>query len=293
MFGLNVNACGIVVAASIACFAVGDAFADHQHLSNKIGVAYPTDPPPLASLEGILGTKPGLDDLEAYVLGFEKLAFRRADHTGYPWILKFSRPVWVNTWRQKDARQNDDDRRIDDKRYNALLLKVVSDLSSITGLPIYAHNSTGDVRIIATYQHVTTLGRHHCFNDDFTINDDGSIDRRELIVAAGNPDDFLADCFYWGISVALGLHGDPWPTVESMFSGEENDLPQRPTWHDVIMLRTLYDQRLKPGMPERQASPIVRVIITELLEELNAVAELGAELRRLNACDRLRSYCAR
>ena len=45
------------------------------------------------------------------------------------------------------------------------------------------------------------------------------------------------------------------------------------TWHNVIMLRTLYDRRIKPGMPEDQAMPIVRVIIAELLAELNAVAE--------------------
>ena len=54
---------------------------------------------------------------------------------------------------------------------------------------------------------------------------------------------------------------------QSMVSGRS------PTWHDVIMLRTLYDRRIKPGMHEDQAMPIVRVIIAELLEELNAPVE--------------------
>ena len=54
---------------------------------------------------------------------------------------------------------------------------------------------------------------------------------------------------------------------QSMVSGRS------PTWHDVIMLRTLYDRRIKPGMHEDQALPIVRVIIAELLEELNAPVE--------------------
>ena len=86
--------------------------------------------------------------------------------------------------------------------------------------------------------------------------------------------DYLWACFHEDVSQAMGLFGDLAESEESMFRSEaENDKWPTFTWHDVIMLRTLYDQRIKPGMPEDQAMPIVRVIIAELLAELNAPAE--------------------
>ena len=38
-----------------------------------------------------------------------------------------------------------------------------------------------------------------------------------------------------------------------------------PAWHDRVILKTLYDERLKPGMAADAASPIVRQIIGELI----------------------------
>lgn len=80
--------------------------------------------------------------------------------------------------------------------------------------------------------------------------------------------------FYEDISQALGLYGDNALVKESMYRSQaENHLWPKRTWHDVIMLRTLYDRRIFPGMHEDQAMPIVRVIIAELLDELNAAVE--------------------
>ncbi len=84
----------------------------------------------------------------------------------------------------------------------------------------------------------------------------------------------MLECFYEDISQALGASNDLALTEASMYRSEvENGQWPSPTWHDVIMLRTLYDRRIKPGMHEDQAMPIVREIIRELLEELSASAE--------------------
>ena len=41
-----------------------------------------------------------------------------------------------------------------------------------------------------------------------------------------------------------------------------------PAWHDRVILKTLYDKRLKPGMDANEANPIVRQIIAELIVEM-------------------------
>lgn len=84
----------------------------------------------------------------------------------------------------------------------------------------------------------------------------------------------LRECFYEEISHSLGFYGYGALTEESMYRSDvENGLWTSPTWHDVIIMRTLYDRRIRPGKHEKNVMPLVRVIIAELLEELNASAE--------------------
>jgi hypothetical protein len=130
------------------------------------------------------------------------------------------------------------------------------------------------ITIIVTDRYVTAEQKLYCAGLVPFMKFDGGLLIQEIVLSTGFQGDVLTECFYEDVSQALGMGGDNALTEESMYRSEmENGQWPKPTWHDVIMLRTLYDQRIRPGMHESQAMPMVRVIIGKLLEELNAVAE--------------------
>ena len=194
------------------------------------------------------------------------MVFEPEFHERYPWILKWTKPVQI---------------RIDgevEKEHSDLLRQVVDDLSQITGLPFGVNNPPDEVTGIAPGIYVLVReiweSVKPCALVLGVMRTDGSLEFQPMIVSLKFRGDTLIGCFYEDISQALGLNGDNALVKESMYRSQaENKLCPKPTWHDVIMLRTLYDRRIKPGMHEDQAMPLVRVIIAELLEELNAPAE--------------------
>ena len=239
---------------------------------DSIGTAYDTNPPPLASLaslaslKGVLGSKPSQADLDLYVRSFARIAFEPEGDEKYPWILKWTKQVQVRVGGEVK------------NEHNNLLEQVVEDLSLITGLPFGVNNPPHEITGLAPGIYILINDHRNykrvCGLALTVMRTDGSLDLQPMIVSTNIGGDSFIGCFYEDISQALGLYGDNALAKESMYrSAAENKLWRRPTWHDVIMLRTLYDRRIKAGMPEDQAMPIVRVIIAELLEELNAVAE--------------------
>ena len=67
----------------------------------------------------------------------------------------------------------------------------------------------------------------------------------------------------------LGPMNDTALIHQSLFNDQTNGIVSWLTWYDAILLRTLYDERLQPGMPKDEAMPIARRIIRSLLAELN------------------------
>ena len=67
------------------------AVADFLTPPDSIGTAYDTNPPPLASLKSILGSKPSQADLDLYVRSFARIAFEPEGDEKYPWILKWTK----------------------------------------------------------------------------------------------------------------------------------------------------------------------------------------------------------
>ena len=228
-----------------------------------LGIAYETNAPPLASLNNIRGSKPNLVDLDLYVRSFARVVFEPEYRQRYPWVIKWKRPILIRLKGETEP------------RHHELLERVVGDLSLITGLPfdiIQPSDQISDlyVDILILVEEMGWI----CGLTDPIINVEGVLLHIRMGVTANLDGDNLTECFYEDISQALGMSGDNALTAESMYrSHDENGQWPRPTWHDVIILRTLYDRRIKPGMHEDQAMPIARLIIAELLEELNATAE--------------------
>jgi hypothetical protein len=72
-------------------------------------------------------------------------------------------------------------------------------------------------------------------------------------------------CIHEEIAQGMGLANDSPAARPSIFNDDEEFALL--TRHDELLLQILYDRRLRPGMPEGQAAPIVRQIASELLGE--------------------------
>ena len=83
------------------------------------------------------------------------------------------------------------------------------------------------------------------------------------IVRAEHPDLTRLSCYHEEIAQGLGLANDSPTARPSIFNDDEEFALL--TAHDELLLRMLYDPRLKPGMTALEAAPIARIIAEELL----------------------------
>jgi len=83
------------------------------------------------------------------------------------------------------------------------------------------------------------------------------------MIRAEHPPLMRLSCFHEELSQALGLANDSPHARPSIFNDDEEFALL--TTQDELMLRMLYDRRLKVGMTLAQADPIVRVIAAELM----------------------------
>ena len=77
--------------------------------------------------------------------------------------------------------------------------------------------------------------------------------------------DFRASCLTEEFVQALGLFNDGPEIRPSIFNDDAEFIEL--TRHDEYLLRILYDRRLRAGMSQTEAEPIVRVIAAELLAD--------------------------
>ncbi|MGE0735095.1 MAG: DUF2927 domain-containing protein [Alphaproteobacteria bacterium] len=89
-----------------------------------------------------------------------------------------------------------------------------------------------------------------------------AIERVEVFI---NPDDLdlRRHCVVEELTQALGLSDDSTLIPDSIFSDESQRDTLAP-W-DEIMVRVLYDPRLRPGMTKQEAMPVVARILWEML----------------------------
>jgi hypothetical protein len=82
------------------------------------------------------------------------------------------------------------------------------------------------------------------------------------IVRAENPDLLRLSCFHEELAQGLGLANDSRTARPSIFN--DDDEFALLTNHDELLLRMLYDERLKPGMTAAEAAPVTRIIAREI-----------------------------
>jgi hypothetical protein len=87
--------------------------------------------------------------------------------------------------------------------------------------------------------------------------------RAVAVVRGEHPDLMRMACYHEEIAQGLGLANDSPQARPSIFNDDEEFALL--TRHDELLLRMLYDPRLRPGMTEAEARPIAEAIAVELL----------------------------
>ncbi len=117
----------------------------------------------------------------------------------------------------------------------------------------------------STVNEITLLGR----NTYCAVYASSASDRPDSYVSAiayvraEHPDLFRLSCYHEEIAQGLGLANDNPHVRPSIFNDDEEFALL--TAHDELLLRILYDRRLRVGMTATEAHPIVRQIARELL----------------------------
>lgn len=88
--------------------------------------------------------------------------------------------------------------------------------------------------------------------------------RAVAVIRGEHPELLRLSCLHEEIAQGLGLANDSPAARPSIFNDDEEF--GLLTTHDELLLRMLYDRRLRVGMTEAEARPIVQTIATELTE---------------------------
>lgn len=95
--------------------------------------------------------------------------------------------------------------------------------------------------------------------------DNGAYETAVAIIRGEHPDLMRKSCFHEEITQGLGLANDSPRARPSIFNDDEEFALL--TRHDALLLRMLYDPRLRPGMSPDVARPISAQIANELMQD--------------------------
>ena len=84
------------------------------------------------------------------------------------------------------------------------------------------------------------------------------------VIRSENPGLLRLSCIHEELAQGLGLANDSPAARPSIFN--DDDEFALLTKHDELLLKMLYDKRLRPGMTAEQVNPITRIIARELTD---------------------------
>ena len=182
------------------------------------------------------GTSTATGDRAAWRSELAEMAGTLAQATGHPVSLTGSEGNFVVLV------MTEDERRAAADRIAALVPGIPPrDIGVLTGLPasisctVFAYSRGGQ----PSYAHAVA------------------------VIRAELPPLLRSSCIHEELAQGMGLANDSPAARPSVFNDDEEFALL--TRHDRLLLRILYDPRLRPGMSEAEAAPIVRTIAAELL----------------------------
>ncbi|MBT5012994.1 MAG: DUF2927 domain-containing protein [Rhodospirillaceae bacterium] len=175
--------------------------------------------------------------------------------------------------------------------YREQVVAILRDLSRLSGLSIQVVNGknpqSANVAFYMTSPEDTEVilraENYSQDNIDFieiggcsfiTSNINNHIQKDVIVILNHYEDAFKKRCIVEEFTQSLGLYADTDIIWNSVMNEKLTHPFDRLPLNDKIMVRTLYDKRLKPGMTRKEAMPIVRKIIPELVA---AVKEHGEQ----------------
>ena len=109
--------------------------------------------------------------------------------------------------------------------------------------------------------------KSNCFAH--TGSPDGEILDAVAFIALENSEEFIASCIVSLLTSSLGFTGDSDLIRPSIFNDKDAGRTEL-SMNDKILVRTLYDDRIKPGMARDEAMVVARKVITELHAKVRA-----------------------
>lgn len=97
----------------------------------------------------------------------------------------------------------------------------------------------------------------------FSENGASTYSRAVAVIWGEHPDRLRRSCIHEELAQGMGLANDSPAARPSIFNDDEEFALLTP--HDELLLRILYDRRLRPGMAPAEARPIVETIAAELV----------------------------
>lgn len=219
------------------------------------GVSLPTSTVPLSEIDGLTGPIPSKTRREEFVRHFEKLVFELEDGTSVSRVRKWAGNIHF---------------RIDSDKAIAPKLQSISRvLSQLTGVRITPKQRLTELDGVTFITRQGRWNNRHCYGIVYSRDVDKVIVGAEIFIGPDFPESALSECLEEELSQALGPMNDVLTIEDSLWRPKEQKTYHSLTWSDAVILRALYDERIKPGMHRDKALPLVRVIIGEILDELN------------------------
>lgn len=95
----------------------------------------------------------------------------------------------------------------------------------------------------------------------------GAYSKAVAIIRGEHPDLMRLSCIHEEIAQGLGLSNDSPRARPSVFNDDEEFGLLTP--HDELLLRILYDRRMRTGMTLKEAGPVANIVAAELLGDLS------------------------
>ncbi|SMO97047.1 DUF2927 domain-containing protein [Paracoccus laeviglucosivorans] len=105
--------------------------------------------------------------------------------------------------------------------------------------------------------------QNYCTVFAYSRGDSATYAQAVAVIRAETPPRLRKSCIHEEIAQGLGLANDS-PLVRPSIFNDDEEFAYL-TKHDELLLKILYDPRLRPGMTEAEARPIVMQIASELL----------------------------
>ncbi len=256
---------GVRLSAITQDFTRTALVTDTKRQPNESGTTLPEPTFPLHRVYGLIGDISTTKTSDLIAQNFERLIFQTEFGGPDPWLRKWNRHPVLRYARSARPRTKE------------AVVAAATRLSQITGLNFSRievtetlseeRNDHKRAGVITVLDQPGNVSARTCSGRLF-YGKDGSILAAVIIIGSAYKDHDTDECVTEELAQSLGPINDTTVVPQSMFNDQTNGIVSALTWHDAVILRALYSDRLITGMPRDRALPVMRSVIRKTLNEL-------------------------